>query len=145
MLRRPRGRGRSVRQVSAAYYNVVRRECGGCLVVAGDVLDQPGMVRYVRRYKRHLDGEPQAWGLHNYTDVNRFRSSGLRAMLDAVSGEIWLTETGGLVQLAERLSRDEHRAARATVYALQLARARPRVTRLYLYNWTGSDAKARFD
>jgi hypothetical protein len=130
---------------AAAYYNVVKAECHGCLVVAGDVLDQPGMTRYLARYKRHLRGEPQAWGLHNYTDVNRFRSSGLHAMLAAVSGEIWLTETGGLVQLADRLARDEHRAARATAYALKLARSNPRVTRLYLYNWTGSDAKARFD
>ena len=130
---------------AAAYYNVVKAECGGCLVVAGDVLDQPGMTRYVRRYKAHVDGEPQAWGLHNYTDVNRFRSSGLRAMLRCVDGEIWLTETGGLVQLAERLERDQQRAARATAYVFKLARAHPRVTRLYLYNWTGSDRNARFD
>ena len=130
---------------AAAYYNVVKRECGGCVVVAGDVLDQPGMTRYLRRYKAHIDGAPQAWGLHNYTDVNRFRSRGLRAMLATVSGAIWLTETGGLVQLAERLERDEHRAARATTFALKLARSNPRVTRVYLYNWTGSDAKARFD
>ncbi len=130
---------------AAEYYNVVKAECGGCLVVAGDVLDQPGMVSYLRRYRRHVDGEPQAWGLHNYTDSNRFRSSGLRAMLNAVPGEIWLTETGGLVQLAERLERDEQRAARAITFTLRLARAHPRVRRLYLYNWTGSDAKARFD
>ena len=130
---------------AAAYHNVVKRECRGCLVVAGDVLDQPGMLRYLKRYKRHVDGQPQAWGLHNYADVNRFRSSGLRAMLGAVSGDIWLTETGGLVQLAGRFKRDEHRAARATTYALKLARSQPRVTRVYLYNWTGSDAKARFD
>jgi hypothetical protein len=130
---------------AAAFYNVVKAECPACFVVAGDVLDQPGMLRYLARYKRHLRGKPQAWGLHNYTDVNRFRSRGLRALLGAVSGEIWLTETGGLVQLADRLARDEHRAARATAYALKLARSNPRVTRLYLYNWTGSDAKARFD
>ena len=68
----------------------------------------------LRRYRRHVDGDPQAWGLHNYADSNRFRSSGLQAMLNAVPGEIWLTETGGLVQLAERLERDEQRAARAS-------------------------------
>ncbi len=130
---------------AAEYYNVVKAECRGCLVVAGDVLDQPGMARYLRRYRSHVDGQPQAWGLHNYTDSNRFRSSGLRAMLGAVRGEIWLTETGGLVQLAERLPRDEQRAARAVAYTFRLARKHPRVTRLYLYNWTGGDAKARFD
>jgi hypothetical protein len=130
---------------AAAYYNVVKAECHGCLVVAGDVLDQAGMTSYLRRYRSHIHGEPQAWGLHNYTDVNRFRARGLQAMLKAVPGEIWLTETGGLVQLAERLERDEQRAARATAFMLKLARSTPRVTRLYLYNWTGSDARARFD
>jgi hypothetical protein len=130
---------------AAEYYNVVKAECHGCLVVAGDVLDQPGMTSYLKRYRSHIDGEPQAWGLHNYTDVNRFRKRGLRAMLKAVPGEIWLTETGGLVQLAERLARDEQRAARATSYMLKLARSTPRVARLYVYNWTGSDPKARFD
>jgi hypothetical protein len=130
---------------AAEYYNVVKAECRGCLVVAGDVLDQPGMTAYLKRYRSHIDGEPQAWGLHNYTDVNRFRRRGLKAMLKAVPGDIWLTETGGLVQLAERLARDEQRAARAIAFMLKLARSTPRVTRLYLYNWTGSDAKARFD
>ncbi len=130
---------------AAEYYNVVKAECRGCLVVAGDVLDQPGMAAYLKRYRSHIDGEPQAWGLHNYTDVNRFRTRGLKAMLKAVPGEIWLTETGGLVQLAERLERDEHRAARATRFMMKLARSNPRIGRLYIYNWTGSDAKARFD
>jgi len=130
---------------AAEYYNVVKMECDGCLVVAGDFLDQPGMVRYIKRYRTRVDGEPQAWGLHNYTDVNRFRERGLKAMLRAVPGEVWLTETGGLVQLADRLPRDQQRAARATRYMLKLARSSPRIGRLYLYNWTGSDAKARFD
>jgi hypothetical protein len=130
---------------AAEYYDVVKAQCHGCLVVAGDVLDQKGMTTYLKRYRSHIDGEPQAWGLHNYTDVNRFRSRGLKAMLKAVPGEIWLTETGGLVQLAERLERDEQRAARATAFMLKLARSDPRVARLYLYNWTGTDAKARFD
>src|SRR5262249_42120486 len=84
---------------AAEYYAVVRAECPDCTVVAGDVLDQPGMVGYLRRYMRHLVGEPRIWGLHNYTDTNRFRPSGLRAMLRTVPGEVWLTETGGLVQL----------------------------------------------
>jgi hypothetical protein len=130
---------------AADYYDVVKANCPGCTVVAGDVLDQPDMTSYLARYRRHLDSQPRIWGLHNYTDVNRFRDSGLRAMLADVPGEIWLTETGGLVQLAERLPRDEQRAARATAYALKLARDHARVARLYLYNWTGSDPGARFD
>ena len=130
---------------AAEYYNVMKAECPTCVVLAGDVLDQAGMVRYVKRYQRHLEGEPAIWGLHNYADTNRFRSSGLKDMLGAVKGEVWLTETGGIVKFGRSFPRDEQRAARAVKYALELARKQERVTRIYLYNWTGSKPDARFD
>ena len=37
------------------------------------------------------------WGLHNYIDANRFRTRGTKALLKAVKGDVWFTETGGLV------------------------------------------------
>jgi hypothetical protein len=132
-------------QRAAQYYNVVKADCPGCTVLAGDVLDQAGMTRYVKQYRRHLDGEPAIWGLHNYSDTNRFRSSGLQDVLAAVPGEVWLTETGGLVEFGRSFPRDEQRAARATTYALQQARDNARVKRIYLYNWTGDKPGARFD
>ena len=132
-------------QRAAQYYNAMKAECPKCTVLAGDVLDQRGMVRYLRTYQQHLEGAPKIWGLHNYSDTNRFRSTGLRDMLAAVKGEIWLTETGGLVQFGRNFPRDEQRAARATAYAIKQARDNERVGRIYLYNWTGSDPKARFD
>jgi hypothetical protein len=130
---------------AAQYYNVVKRECGGCTVLAGDVLDQAGMTRYVRQYKRHLDGEPAIWGLHNYADTNRFRTSGLRDLLRTVKGDIWLTETGGIVKFGRNFPRDERRAARSIAYALKLARENERVEAVYLYNWTGARPTDRFD
>jgi hypothetical protein len=130
---------------AAAYYNVVRAECDGCTVVAGDVLDQAGMTRYVAAYRRGLDGEPKIWGLHNYADANRFRKSGLSALLKAVPGEIWLTETGGIVQFGRAFPRSERRAARAVRYAFDLAVKTKRVRRIYLYNWTGGKPGDRFD
>ena len=130
---------------AASYYNAMKAECPACVVLAGDVLDQAGMVRYLRQYQRHLKGEPAIWGLHNYADTNRFRSSGLSEMLATVRGEVWLTETGGLVQFGRNFPRDEQRAARATAYAIKQARDNERVGRIYLYNWTGTDPKARFD
>ena len=130
---------------AAQYYNAMKAECPACTVLAGDVLDQRGMVRYLKAYQRHLEGEPKIWGLHNYSDTNRFRSTGLRDMLAAVKGEIWLTETGGLVQFGRNFPRDEQRAARATAYAIKQARDNERVGRIYLYNWTGADPDARFD
>lgn len=130
---------------AAEYYNVVTSECDGCTVLAGDVLDQAGMTKYLTTYKRHLDGEPEVWGLHNYSDTNRFRRDGLAEMLRAVSGDIWLTETGGIVKFGRNFPRDERRAARAVTYALKLAADTPRVKRIYLYNWTGSKPDDRFD
>lgn len=130
---------------AAEYYNAMKAECPSCVVLAGDVLDQPGMVRYLREYQRHLEGEPAIWGLHNYADSNRLRSSGLRDMLATVDGEVWLTETGGIVKFGRSFPPDEQRAARAVAYALKLARENERVQRIYLYNWTGSKPTDRFD
>jgi hypothetical protein len=130
---------------AAAYYNVVKSGCDGCTVLAGDLLDQPGMTRYLARYRRGLHGTPSIWGLHNYADANRFRTSGLGSLLRAVKGDVWLTETGGLVAFGRSFPRDEQRAAKATTYVLGLAAKTPRVKRVYLYNWTGLPPGARFD
>ncbi|MDQ3677035.1 MAG: hypothetical protein M3401_09575 [Actinomycetota bacterium] len=132
-------------QRAAEYYNVVTAGCDGCIVLAGDVLDQAGMVGYVQRYRRHLDGSPRIWGLHNYADANRFRDSGLRALLAIIPGDIWLTETGGIVRFGRSFPHDERRAARALAFSLRLARRHERVKRIYLYNWTGSKRSDRFD
>lgn len=130
---------------AAEFYNVVKADCEGCTVLAGDVLDQRGMTDYLAQYRRHLDGEPEIWGLHNYADTNRFRTSGLRDLLRTVSGDVWLTETGGIVKFGRNFPRDEERAARAITYAFELAREHERVKRIYLYNWTGARPTDRFD
>jgi predicted small secreted protein len=130
---------------AAAYYNVVRAECPDCTVLAGDVLDQAGMGRYLARYRRHLKGTPTIWGLHNYADTNRFRDTGLGELLKTVPGDVWLTETGGIVQFGRSFPRDEQRAARAVSFAIDLARKHDRVKRIYLYNWTGAKPTDRFD
>jgi hypothetical protein len=130
---------------AAEYYNVVKASCDGCTVLAGDVLDQPGMTRYVKRYRRQLKGAPDIWGLHNYADANRFRDNGLRDLLRTVKGDVWLTETGGIVRFGRSFPQDEQRATRAVKYVLALAKRTPRVRRAYLYNWTGTPASDRFD
>jgi hypothetical protein len=130
---------------AAEYYNVVTAECPDCTVLAGDVLDQAGMGAYLERYRAHLRGTPKIWGLHNYADTNRFRETGLQELLDTVPGDVWLTETGGIVQFGRDFPRDERRAARAVSFALRLARKHDRVRRIYLYNWTGAKPADRFD
>jgi Glycosyl hydrolase catalytic core len=130
---------------AADYYNVLVQECPGCTVLAGDVLDQAGMGRYLTRYRRALKSTPKIWGLHNYADSNRFRDSGLTELLRTVPGDVWLTETGGIVRFGRSFPEDEQRAARAVSYAITLARKHGRVKRIYLYNWTGSQPTDRFD
>ena len=61
--------------------------------------------------------EPAVWGLHNYVDANRFRTSGTRRLLRAVKGDVWLTEVGGLVYRRNRpkTGKNQVRAARVAV------------------------------
>ncbi len=130
---------------AAAFYDALIARCPGCTVVAGDLLDQPGMLGYLRRYRADLRRPVRLWGLHNYSDTNRFRASGTRAFLAAVPGDVWLTETGGVFRFGRGFPASQRRQARAIDWTLRLARREHRIRRLYLYNWTGAPAEARFD
>jgi Glycosyl hydrolase catalytic core len=131
---------------AAAFYDVVRDNCPGCTVVAADVLDQAGFADYLRRFRAAVKGPaPELWGLHNYSDTNRFRTSGTRSMLRAVPGEIWVTETGGVAKFGRDFPFDLKRQARATAYTFHLLDLSSRIRRLYVYNWAGAPPGARFD
>jgi Glycosyl hydrolase catalytic core len=132
-------------QRAAQYYNVVRELCRGCQIVAADVLDERGFDRWLKTFKRYAKGNPRLWGLHNYQDVNNYTRHGTKAMLKAVKGEIWLTETGGIVNFGERRPFNPRRAAKATRFMFKLAASSPRVKRLYIYQWFGQERDVRFD
>ncbi len=140
----------SARQ-SAAYYLAARALCASCTVVGLDVLDStdiPATLRYIREFKHALGHHalPRIWGLHNYSDTNRFRSTGTRAVLRATTGQVWLTETGGIAKLAPSFPFNLSRQTRATRYMFTLAGISSRITRLYIFQWTGGKvAKERFD
>lgn len=127
----------------AAYWRALRKECDGrCRVLAAEVLDMPNMVRWVRAFRRAADIEPRLWGLHNYVDVNRFRTTSTRALLRATKGRVWLTETGGLVERRRkrretvRLKESKWHALRVTRFLLRtVPRISPRIERIYLYHW----------
>lgn len=130
---------------AAAFADVVADECPDCTLVAGDVLDQAGVTAWLTRYRRALKTEPEVWGVHSYSDANRFRDRGLKRLLDALPGELWLTETGGLAAFGGSFPYDLTRQARATNYLFVLARSSPRIRRVYLYNWTGLPEGTAFD
>lgn len=133
----------------AGYFEELRAACSGCTIVAGDVLDSGSYVAWLRRFRAATDTDPQLWGLHNYGDVTYGRTSGTDAVLDTVPGQLWIEETGGLVTLRNAagrvtLSTNESRAAAAIGRAFDIAAARPRITRMYVYHWR-SGARDRFD
>jgi hypothetical protein len=135
---------------AAAYYDAVRRACPSCTLVAGDVIDGGDWTAWLERYRSALSQTPTIWGLHDYYDTTYFQTSGLRTLLDAVPGDVWLTETGGIVSLRTRggqtsLPPDETRASASVSLALDAARTyASRVRRVYLYQWQ-SGAGERFD
>jgi Glycosyl hydrolase catalytic core len=125
---------------AAAYYRQVRQVCPECRVLGAEVVDISNLRPWLHRFKAALPTAPRLWGLHNYSDVTRRRGTMTRRMLDAVPGEVWLTETGGLVRFQSRDGTiqwpyDEQRAARSVEYTFALADDHPRITRVYLYNW----------
>ncbi len=140
---------------AAGYYNVLRKLArkGKFQVMAADMLDTPNMARYLGQFKRYAKGSPRLWGLHNYGDVNRRRSSYTKTMLRSVPGEVWLTETGGIVKLLPAFKRSPKRAAARTKGMFRLAKRftkrragmRSKITRLFVYTWFGETRSARFD
>ena len=136
-----------------AYWKGIRRACPTCTILAGELLDAPNMVGWVREFRRQAGEEPRLWGLHNYLDANRFRTGGTRRLLRAVRGGVWLTEVGGLIARRSadgrlqrgRIKLDESpaHAARVTRFVLdELVSLSPRLSRVYLYHW---NARTRLD
>jgi hypothetical protein len=137
-------------ELVARYYNLIRRNCLGCKVVAADLLDQPNMVGWVRDFRRAARVEPKYWGLHGYIDANRFQTTRTASLLKAVRGEVWLTEIGGLVARRNRslvkLPQGKAHAGRVTRFIFdRLARLDRRVARIYVYHWRSSTRRDSWD
>ena len=141
---------------TAQYYQALRRLCTTCTVIGLDVLDQAKIgptLEYIAEFKREVGRlhtvMPGIWGLHDYSDVNRMESWRTREVGRALGGQLWLTETGGIVQFGgafpNRRGSGLSRAARVPSYTLNLAGSYSRIKRLYLYNWSGGVNSSRFD
>jgi hypothetical protein len=143
-------------RATAQYYQALLRVCKRCTVVGLDVLDAYNIgptLRYISEFKREIGKlrtvMPRIWGLHNYSDVNRFESWRTRALSRALGGQVWLTETGGIVKFGgafpNRNGSGLRRAAQVLGYMFNVASSQPRIKRLYIYDWTGGNASTRFD
>lgn len=141
-----------------AYYQIVRNACRGCTVLGADIQDLPNMVPYTQKllalFKARKIRVPRVWGLHNYTDTNRFikdANSSLRKAVKLLPGKIWLTETAGLFRFQPQNARqsfrpDLARQKRAMEAIFKQAnRYRRKVVRVYLYQWFAAPATNRWD
>jgi hypothetical protein len=126
-------------KLAARYYNAIRAACTACTIVAADVLDNRDMPAWLQAFHREARGTKRIWGLHNYLDANRFRTTGTRALLEAVPGQVWFTETGGVVKRRNSsqvpFRESTSHAAKATRWVFRLARLSPRIKRIYFYHW----------
>src|SRR6185312_14300663 len=141
---------------AARYYQALKRVCRGCTVIGLDVLDAATIhatLRYISEFKRavvHLHTVmPSIWGLHNYSDINRLESWRTRELSKAFGGQVWLTETGGIVQFKPSF-RNSHgsgltRAAKVLKFMFSVAASQPLIKRLYIYDWSGGTSSTRFD
>jgi hypothetical protein len=111
--------------------------------LGAELLDMPNMADWVDAYQEHLGKErsPRYWGLHNYLDANRLRTTGTRTLLGHTRGQIWFTETGGIVKRKKTKNtvsfpESTTHAAKATRWVFdELVPLSRRVTRVYLYQW----------
>jgi len=142
-------------RLAVRYYRVLRglSRRRHFRVMAADVLDTSNMRGYLRAFLRRAPGRPRLWGLHNYQDVNRRTSADTWGMLATVPGQVWLTETGGIVKFggSGQWPYSEQRAANRTRWMFRLAGrydtrrrgARSRIARVFVYKWLGGGG--RFD
>jgi len=129
----------------AGWAKLAKKNCKGCKVVM-DVVDKPNLNSWTKKYiatsKKVKGSKISIWGLHNYVDVNNFTSKRTKAFLKITKkGDVWLTETGGVVN---RANPGSHFAAtgidhqtKATTYLFdQIVKKNPRIKWVFIYNWS---------
>jgi hypothetical protein len=102
------------------FFRILRTVCGSnCSVAAGEFSDTTGGLNknygwigdYIQemRSQIRLNGGPQAvlWSTHAYRDGDCRQLRGVRNLLKATRGKLWLTEQGGRVYTRGSIHRDE--------------------------------------
>lgn len=144
-------------KLAAQYYMAalkVFKPSQGYKVTGLDILDGANIsckavycpLTYIKQFLRYAKPRPKYWGVHNYADTNRFDTKRTKALLKATkSGDVWLTETGGIVSLGKNFPFSTSRAAKALGCMFTLAKSSRRITRLYVYQFFGLKKGKLFD
>ena len=131
-------------------YSAVRSRCKTCSVVGLDVLDQAGSDRYIRSFYKRLSStwrtRLKVVGIHNYSDVNRSRSSGTSRIIKTVRSynkrtKFWFTETGALASFRAAFTYSESRQASRirNMFSIATKFRAQGADRIYSYNWFGAE------
>jgi hypothetical protein len=136
----------------AGFYRALRSACRSCTILAAEFLDVDKhyavpMRTWVSTLDRDLGFQPGYWGLNDYEDANHLVSTQTRQLLGLVRGNIWLAETGGIVNRPAvknaGFPQNATHAAKVDSYILdKIGSLSPRIQRIYLYEW---DAKTPHD
>jgi hypothetical protein len=144
-------------ELAARYYIDMRRACPRCKIAAATLLEVPGRekatAQWVRRFLRVAKPRPRYWALHNYVSANRLSLKGTKQLLELTkSGEIWITEVGGLVRRRSsfvgkvKMREGLKHAANATRFILDdMLRLDSRIKRLYLFHWDSATPTDTWD
>jgi hypothetical protein len=133
-------------KVAADVYKAAKKVFPNNKMVVLDFLDgndASSAVSYIRRFKKAVKpGSTAIWGLHNYSDTNRYDDSKKRtkAILKEIGkGEIWLTETGGQVTFKKRsVAEGGPFAARALGCMFDIANRYKAIKRVYIFSFNGT-------
>jgi hypothetical protein len=145
---------------AAQYYMDMRRACRTCRIAAATINEQPRskkkfMEGWIARFRKALGRHrPRYWAFHNYYGANNFSVDGSRRFLKATkSGEVWITEVGGLVKrrsanFAGKLRMREGLGHSTRAWRFIFSRMltlSPRIKRAYLYHWDSSTPNDTWD
>ena len=142
-------------KAAAKFTTIARKVFKGGTVVTADILDQAdntrakrptfrSATRYVAAFRKAYKGPRSVCGVHNYSDINRFRQTGTKAIIKALGcKQIWLTEAGGIFKFTG-FKASQARQLKATKFMFKGARQNKKIKRLYVYTWFGG-VTSRFD
>jgi hypothetical protein len=131
---------------TARQWLALKKACPTCTILAADLVDRPNLARWAKLFIRTAHQQPGIWGLHNYADANQYTPRATKALLKAVKGKVWFTETGGVVRRnngsnVKYKGQSLTHAAKAINYIFtKLVRLSPRIQRVYLFHWNGRNS-----
>jgi hypothetical protein len=144
-------------RLAAKYYRDMRKACPTCRIAAATINERPEkkyVEGWIRRFRKALGKHrPKYWALHNYYGANTFSLKGTKRFLKATkSGEVWVTEVGGLVKrrstFTGKLKMREGLAHSTKSWRFIFKRmlgVSPRIKRAYLYHWNSATATDSWD